>query len=549
MKLRIILICVLSGTSAFACSFDRTPVGNEEELTDAKRLWASDLGSEAVGSRARSGTKVDDEAPAKAQTGTKPREDGKNDASKSPERDAGQNARQDEGDENDGEDAGQEPEQKPTQCGDLSCPLVDDQVSACCTVQSDVDQRGARVAGACGINLSQVDEAQYGQGCWQRDQLGIIDPRCPARGSEPGCCADDGLCGTSDPERHLGCYHAKGAELRPCRQETEPVGTVCDPRGYYALRIDVDSAWNGRPGGLAALTDDGRGKIQIYLVVRVDDVDAATGELQPKVNVCGVNLPPFYSSTLCESYQAVFPETIWESHVLPQPNVSGKYECAADGCVLSLWPSTYLFGLRMENAEAAWPTAQQTPYLRCPGLPEENCFADDDADGEPGISLSVQAEGMAETVGACRGYPYRAAPLNDSIGAIFGGVRRADRLHVGIRARVGGSVRFGGDCVSAAGSGVVEYVNSRASGCYVQPGTFDLGSIAGPAGPSERCREQEASFIDLSMPVYQVLGAGEAPGDARMPRDNTPSEGPTVKVVRFPAEVIPSCYDARSAVF
>ena len=546
MKLRIILICVLSGMGALACSFDRTPVGNDEELGDAKRLWASDLGRDTVGSRSSSADKSDAKTPDKAQTGTKSREDDKEDAPKARERDAG---REDTVVDPDDEDAGQEPEQKPTQCGEQSCPLADDRVAACCTAQSDVERHAARATGACGIDLSQVDEAQYGQGCWQRDQLGIIDPRCPARGSEPGCCADDGLCGTSDPARHLGCYHAKDAELRPCRQDTEPVGTVCDPRGYYALRINVDAAWNGRPGGLAALTDDGRGKIQITLLVRVDDVDAATGELTPKVNVCGVNLPPFYSSTLCESYQAVFPETIWESHLLPAPNVSGKFECAADGCVMSLWPSTYLFGMRMENAEAAWPTAQQTPYLTCPQLPEENCFADDDADGEPGISIRVQTEGSAETVGACRMYPLRAAPLNDSIGAIFGGVRRADRLQVGIRARVGGSVRFGADCESAAGSAVVEYVNSRASGCYVQPGTFDLGSITGPAGPDDRCREQEASFIDLSMPVYQVLGAGEAPSEARMPRDNTPSEGPTVQVVRFPADVIPSCFDARLAPF
>jgi hypothetical protein len=51
------------------------------------------------------------------------------------------------------------------------------------------------------------------------------------------------------------------------------------------------------------------------------------------------------------------------------------------------------------------------------------------------------------------------------------------------------------------------------------------------------------------MPVYQVLGAGESPSESRMPRDNSASEGPTVKVIRFPAEVIPSCYDARLAPF
>lgn len=544
MTLRIILICVVSGTSGLACSFERSPVVGSDELSDAKRLWASDLGRDALGARWRAGSKAqEEEAPQdKAEAGTKVREEGKKDEPKPSARDAGAAAESDE------EDAGREPERKPTRCGDESCPLADDQVTACCTAQRDVEERAARVAGTCGINLSQVDEAQYGSACWQRDQLGIIDSRCPARGDEPGCCADDGMCGTSDSTRHLGCYHAKGEELRPCGQDTEPTMTVCDPRGYYALRVSVDAAWNGR-SALAALTDDGRGEIDIYLLVRVDDVDAATGELNPKVSVCGIDLPPFYSSTLCEAYQAIFPETIWESPSLPPLDVTGKYECAADGCVMSLWPSTYLFGLRLEDADDAWPTAQQTPYLSCPDLPDEDCFADDDADGEPGISIGIQTEGMAELAGACRSYPYRGTPLNDSIGALFGGVRRADRLQIGMRARVGGSVRFGEDCVSASGSAVVDYVNSRASGCYVQPGTFDLGSIVGPAGEDERCRDEEASFIDQSMPVYQVLGAGESPGESRTPRDDTPSSGPTVQVVRFPIEFTPSCYDARRAPF
>jgi hypothetical protein len=299
---------------------------------------------------------------------------------------------------------------------------------------------------------------------------------------------------------------------------------------------------------LAALTDDGRGLIQLYLLVRVDEVDSAGG-LTTAARVCGVSLPPFYSSTLCEAYQAHFPAGIWESPVLPVPSLGGKYECAADGCVLSMWPTTYLFGMRLDNPEAAWPTAQQTPYLRCPDLPDQNCFADDDVDTHPGVSIDVQTEGSAPVLGACREYPYRGAPLSDSIAAIFGGVRRADKLHVGIRARVGGSVRFGADCTTANGSAVVDYVNSRASGCHVQPGTFDLVTNTGPAGPDEPCRNDEANFIDLSMPVYQVLGAGESPAMWRNARDTTPSDGPTVSIVRFAPGTVPGCPDARAAAF
>lgn len=544
MKLRSMWICVVWGTTVAACSFDRTPVAHRD-FSEADRFWASELDQESTArrgaQRAAAAAIASDKSKAKTTTNTRGSAPNMGSRGKPGDEDAGLE-----------EDAGPAMEPKPPSpvaCGDQFCPLSEAPVTTCCTTQSDIEQWSARAVGACGVDLSALDEAQYGQGCWQRDQLGIIDPRCPGRGSELGCCADDGMCGSSDPGNHLGCYHAKDAELRPCRQETAPVANMCDPRGSYALRVNVDAAWNGRPGGLAALTDDGRGLIQIYLLVRVDDYDVATGGLTTAARVCGVSLPQFYSTTLCESYLANFPASIWESPALPVPSLAGKYECDADGCVMSMWPTTYLFGMRLDNPEAPWPTAQQTPYLRCPNLPDENCFADDDLDGQPGITLQMQTEGSPAVIGTCRSYPYRAAPLSDSIAAIFGGVRRADRLNVGIRARVGGSVRFGADCGSASGSAVVEYVNSRAQGCHVQPGTFDLVTNTGPAGPEEPCRADEASFIDLSMPVYQVLGAGEAPAMWRGPRDTTPSDGPTVNIVRFAPGTVAGCADARNAPF
>ena len=545
MKLRSKWICVVWGATMVACSFDRTPVMHRE-FSEAERFWSSDLDEQ--GTARRGGAANHDQSATMTSESSKAANGEKSRGHSMHVDTQGHVVDTDAGLDDDAGLGAEPAPPKPVACGDQFCPISDAPVTTCCTAQTDIDQHSARTLNTCGVKLSALDEAQYGQGCWQRDQLGIIDPRCPGHGAEPGCCADDGLCGSSNPGNHLGCYHAKGTELRPCRQDTEPVGTVCDPRGSYALRVSVDAAWNGRPGGLAALTDDGRGIIQIYLLVRVDDVDSAGG-LTTAARVCGVTLPAFYSSTLCEAYQASFPTSIWESPVLPVPSLSGKYECAADGCVMSMWPTTYLFGIRLDNPEAAWPTAQQTPYLRCPSLEGENCFPDDDVDGQPGISLDVQTEGTAPLMGACREYPYRGAPLSDSIAAIFGGIRRADRLHVGIRARVGGSVRFGTDCATASGSAVVEYVNSRAKGCHVQPGTFDLVTNTGPAGYEEPCRADEASFIDLSMPVYQVLGAGEAPEMWRSPRDMSPSTGPTVSIVRFAPGTVPGCPDARAASF
>ena len=449
----------------------------------------------------------------------------------------------------------------PLRCGDSYCPLVSDPLKACCTTQTDVEHRAARKAGACGVDLAAVNgavtqaEPGYGTDCWQRDQLGIIDTRCPGSEREPGCCADDGTCGTNNADRQLGCRHGLGSEVRACSDE-EPQST-CDPVGSYAMRITVDTAWGGHGNGLFALTDDGRGPIDIYLLANIEKVDPETKRMTASGRLCGVTLPPFYSSILCESYQPVFPDSLWESKALPRPDLQGKFECGTQGCVASLDPVTYLFGLRLDNPEASWPTPQQTQSLRCPSEPNQQCFVDDDADGLPGVTVKVQKGGKAEAPGggenssSCRsGYDVSSAPLSDNVAAIFDGVRRTDRLLLGIRARVGGSFRFDTSCDTSAGSALAQYVNSRAKGCLVQPGSSDWLSSRTPAGPNDRCSASEAAFIDQSMPDYQVLASGEKPAASRSGRDDAASAGPTIHMVRFaPKKGEISCAQVRSAKF
>jgi hypothetical protein len=443
-------------------------------------------------------------------------------------------------------------------CQNVPCPLITPGAEACCTTKADVDQHAARGADRCGVKLSSLMSSAFGDGCWQRDQLGIIDERCPAlpaaKGgmSEPGCCADDGQCGTNNADQQLGCRHAPGTALRACG--TEAPTTSCDPSGSYAVRVTVDSAWEGRDSGLLALTDDGRGPIQIYLLSNIEHVDSTTREVQANGRVCGITLPPFYSTTLCETYQPTFPDRIWESSKLPRPDMPGHYECGTQGCVLSLGPTTYLFGIRLDNPESVWPTPQQTQSLRCQNQPDHSCFPDDDDDGLPGVMVQLDTKGsnVRTQTGSCvsSGYRYRDAPLSASPAAIFNGVRRADRMLLGIRARVGVSVRFGDDCATGRGSAVAQYVNSRANGCLVEPGSFDFFGSQRPAGANDRCATDEADFIDQSMPEYHVLAAGETPMQTSQRKDNTKSAGPTVSVVRFPASNTPiTCEQVRKAAF
>jgi hypothetical protein len=450
------------------------------------------------------------------------------------------------------DDAGTPPKPDQVQCENVFCPIASAPVKACCTTPTDVTGRMSREAGLCGMNLSGVDKDAYGGGCWQRDRLGIIDNHCPDRGSEVGCCADDGLCGTNNTDQQLGCHHTPGVEPQPCRDSMLPNTPMCDPTGTYGFRVTVDTTWDGRDSALAALTDDGRGPIQIYILADVKGVDAASGEVTTTGRVCGVSLPPFYSTTLCESYQPAFPARLWESQKLPRLTIPGQYDCTTQGCVLSLGPLTYVFGIHLDNPESPWPTPQQTPHLSCPGLPNEQCFTDDDDDGQPGVQIDLQTTGTAPLRNPARctnGYKYRAAPLNASIAAIFDGVRRSDRLLVGIRARVGSSIRFDENCQSAKGSAIAQYVNSRAQGCFAEPGSFNFLQDR-PAGPMDPCSSDEAQFIDLSMPDYHVLAAGEKPMETSSRHDTTPSDGPVASMVKFgPSGTSITCEQVRDASY
>jgi hypothetical protein len=438
-------------------------------------------------------------------------------------------------------------------CGGSFCAFGVDPERPCCTTAADVTARAARAADSCGLDLSAVPGSPYGQHCWQRDQLGIVDDRCSPRdaasgvSAEPGCCGDDGTCGTLNADHKLGCRHESGAEPQACTMQ--PGGSSCDATGTFGLWMTVDAAWGGRSGGLWDLTDDGRGEIEVYVLAKISGVDAATRRIEAKGRVCGVRLPAFFSTTLCEAYQPNFAVEIWESSKLPGLDLGGRYECAANGCVLSIDPQTYLLGFDLTNPEAPWPGASMVDELRCPSGRGEKCFPDHDDDGRPGVGVTLTTTGMANGSG-CRGrYTYRGAPLSSSPAAIFDGVRRTDRLELGVRTKLGSSMRWNDNCDRAQGSAVAEYVNSRAAGCLVQRGTYNFPN-ARPAGDNDACDASEVSFLDENLPVYQLLAAGQEPSSALDLQDKRPSRGPEVRAVRLgDLGAAVGCAEVRDATY
>jgi hypothetical protein len=195
------------------------------------------------------------------------------------------------------------------------------------------------------------------------------------------------------------------------------------------------------------------------------------------------------------------------------------------------------------------------------------CFPDHDDDKAPGVRVELTTSGMVMNMGigmggwmwmggtagdgaTCRNqYSYRGAPLSASPTAILNGVRRTDRLQLGVRTRLGGSMRWSKDCGHAEGSVLAEYVNSRAAGCLVQRGTYNLGDQR-VAGANDACASNEAKFVDENLPEYMLLAAGQTPDASLDLADRMPSRGPEVRAVRVgDVDAAVSCADVRDAKY
>jgi len=443
------------------------------------------------------------------------------------------------------------------QCGTVFCPFAQKPIEPCCTTQADVKTGVARAENRCGLQFDATGSDFFGEQCWQRDQPGVTDNSCPGvsvdlRSKDPGCCTDQGVCGGVDTEHGLGCHLDPEAKVQACgsMSDADAGEPSCDVRGVYAVRLQVDLAWGGQSGGLADLTDDGRGPLVVQMLTSFDSVDPSTLEVHGKMRTCSVELPTFYSTTLCEAYQPIFPNAMWDSAAMPSFKIDGHLQCLEPGCIAGIDAQTVLLGIALDNPESPWPTASQTANITCKAGKGSKCFPDHDNDGRPGLTVPLSTTGVSTAGKGCnRSYTNKGAPLSASLAAIFDGVRRADRTLLGVRMKIGSSFRWGERCESGHGSGIAEFVNSRGQGCLVQPGTVNFGN-GFPAGPNEACTADEAAFMDQNLPIYDVLKVGKPPDSKLVLPDTSPSLGPLVRVARLGDKgAAVTCEDVRNAVY
>lgn len=330
--------------------------------------------------------------------------------------------------------------------------------------------------------------------------------------------------------------------------------------GVYALKTELDVWWPSV--GDPPVMDAGRGKITIWLKGDLSDVCEDGKGGKGIMHACGADVPPFVSDLTCDAYKLEFPDSLWDSPMMPTFETTGSTNGFTPGSVLDIAKATGLVGIMLNDTEGPWPTAAQTATVACKDAAGatkmgQDCFPDHDGDGKPGVTVSMRTSGMYMDKG-CGGFNsafmFRGAPPSVADGALAGGGagggRRASKFFIGLRNTLGGGGPIGDDCASGNGDAIGERIESRVWDCELDPASTDGGDTA--------CTSEEAVFVDTNSPVYTILQKdGTPPANIDLPEtqksnglmfDRTPSVGPKAWVKRLgnPGANI-SCADVRAA--
>jgi hypothetical protein len=338
-------------------------------------------------------------------------------------------------------------------------------------------------------------------------------------------------CGPNGVSNGVSCINTEHAGMLP--------SGMCEPSGVFGVRVSVDVAWGGRNTPLGFITDNGRGRIVTHLKLTIDHVNP-DGTFIAKVTPCNMELPPFFSSVLCEVYQPVFPTQMWDSPSMRVMDEAGRYDCTAPGCVMHLTPATALVGLDLDDPNMVWPDSTQTQSVQCPGGTGQPCFIDHDGDGQPGVTIKLATQGANPPNQVCKsGYPFRNAPLTTDLVMLGTGTApRAESLYLGTRVRIGGEGMITPGCGQRIGEGAAHGFDSREISCAVQQ----------PSG--QPCDATQQMFMDANLPVYSVLTDGQPPPAALDLPDKSLSTGATFALTRLgDATDMVTCGDVRAAKY
>lgn len=319
-------------------------------------------------------------------------------------------------------------------------------------------------------------------------------------------------------------------------------GCLRDSVPRFAARFDVDVFWQDEVNPTSPLFDPGRGTIQWYsrldLTTNCPDGSHVCVKLRP----CGVSLPPLLSRSSGAVVQMIAPDTLWDSEDIASASTAALWmrACPVDG--VSFDHVTQLLGIALDDQQSAWPSYAETPFLRCAAGQGEDCFPDQDRDGNPGVTFQLMQPSRVPDVASTRkvNWQYTAMPIDANLANLGGG---ATELWLGLRAKLSSSYFMAPNCAGGSGRAVVEDIALRLFGCKMQNGSA--------------CNPPAATFVDQTLPVFHVLQRGDTPpgalrehtsAGATADLDFRTSAGGTVHVVRMAADS-GSCADVRAAEY
>ncbi len=268
----------------------------------------------------------------------------------------------------------------------------------------------------------------------------------------------------------------RAPEVDASRADGGTGAQACALAGSYALYAEIDISWDGWVlAGIVPVLSPGSGTMTLSALSVLDD---ATSEVT--VQPCGVTIPDFETDRAftTEYYGAYFPDKIWELSTIPTWRAQWRATCDAPDCTFLSGALEAVLGARVTSMPFSWPDPSMA-------TPTGFAIVDDDADGNPGVTMSARGPGEFDAQGREYSYP----PVVPS----FARARRI-MLALGLRAQLEGKLD---SCDAISGSLTPDGVYTRALGC---DGRYDDDTPF-------TCDDVHVSFLDQSMPKWITHGA------------------------------------------